>query len=449
MKYLSPLKQNPENLFTDVKALCGIENAADAAVVTVKAPVTAADTINADVITDSMKAPKYTEYLKVDGWTSDYVSINLLLKHLSRKSRSEASRRAYLRQVYSFCISTRLTPDELAKSPKNRIEKLVQEHADKYNDGKHSIRYVNNIIHLLKTFFKVNGFKGAKTLDIESYYMPSRYRKRPEYIPKKHEIYVMADSSCSLRDRAIILTLYSSGLRNSTLRALLYRDVEYELKKGIDNVMIPVYPEMKLVDPNACKNNIPYYTFFCDEATQALKLYLREREEKYSRIRGHEPLFASDYNQVPREERNSKIMSPRQLQQVVKQAARRAGTPKWRNVTPHCLRKAFETVLHSELIDGGRLDPKIQDFFIGHILPGSQDAYFDQTDIEQLRAEYAKLNFGRVIVENKFKILRMAVARAFEGSGIDPDRVIEEYVQMRRAKSSRRELVESKNLVLM
>ncbi len=71
---------------------------------------------------------------------------------------------------------------------------------------------------------------------------------------------------------------------------------------------------------------------------------------------------------------------------------------------------------------------------MGHILPGSQDAYFDQTNVEQLGAEYAKLKFGRAIVENKFKISRLAVAKAFEGTGIDPDKVIEEYVEMRRVQ---------------
>jgi hypothetical protein len=101
-------------------------------------------------------------------------------------------------------------------------------------------------------------------------------------------------------------------------------------------------------------------------------------------------------------------------------------------VTPYSLRKAFETVLHSELAEGGRMDGKVQEFFMGHILPGSEDAYFDKTKVEMLRAEYSKLNFGRVLVENKYKILRMAVARAFEGSSIDPDEVMEEYVQMRR-----------------
>lgn len=377
----------------------------------------------------------YLNFLHVTGWRSECESVDLLLKHLSRKSRSEASRKAYLRRFYILCVSTGLNPNELVKLPKRKIEKLVQEHADSYNDGKHSIRYINNIIHLLKTFFKVNGFKRAKALEIESYYMPSRYRKRPDYIPKKHEIYLMADSAGSLKDRAIILTLYSSGLRNSTLRTVLCRDVECELKKGISNISIPVYPEMKLVDPNACKNKIPYYTFICDEATQALELYLQEREKKYGRILGYEPLFASDYNQIPREERSSETMSARQLQQIVKKAARKAGIPRWRHVTPQCLRKAFETVLHSELIDGGRLDPKIQEFFMGHILPGSQDAYFDQTDVEQLRAEYAKLNFGRVAVENKFKILRMAVSRAFEGTGINPYKVMQEYIELRHRRN--------------
>lgn len=422
MKTLSSLKQRRENLSIGIDITVEPAGIAE----TVAAPITATGT--------TVKVAKFLEYLRVNGWTSGYASVNVLLRHLYRKSKSEASRRAYLRQVCSFCISIGLTPDEIVRLPKTEVERLVQEYADGYNDGKHSIRYVNNIIHLLKGFFKSNGFKGGKALEVESYYMPSRYRKRPEYIPKKHEIYMMADSACSLRDRAIILTLYSSGLRNSTLRALLYKDTEYELKKGIDNIMIPVHAEMKELVPNACKNNIPYYTFICDEAAQALRLYLREREEKYGEVMPGEPLFASDYNQIPREERDSKIMSARQLQKVVKQAAQRSGLRKWQDVTPHCLRKAFETVLHSELIDGGRLDPKIQDFFIGHVLPGSKDAYFDRSDVEQLRAEYTKLNFGRVVVENKFKVLRSAVGKAFEGTGIDVDELLEQYVAFRHSK---------------
>jgi hypothetical protein len=59
-------------------------------------------------------------------------------------------------------------------------------------------------------------------------------------------------------------------LRNSTLRAIRYKDVADELEKDYSNITIPVYPEMKDLEPNACKGGIPYYTFTCDEATQAL-----------------------------------------------------------------------------------------------------------------------------------------------------------------------------------
>jgi len=369
-------------------------------------------------------------FLRVNGWESHYPSVNLLLRHLSRKCRSEASRRAYLGRLHLFCLHTGMDPDRLIAMPKEVIEKQVQDYADQFNDAKHSLRYMNNIINLLRAFFIINGFKGVQALEVEGYHMPARYRKMPEYIPRKNEIYLMADSACSLRNRTLILMLYSTGLRNSTLRALLIRDVEEELAKSVSNILIPVYPEMKLIDPYACKGNIPYFTFASDEATQSLRLYLRERKEKYGSILNTEPLFTSDFNQISRDERKSKTMSPRQLQHVVKMASKNAGLRQWQYVKPKCLRTAFETVLHSELVDGGRLDAKVQEFFIGHILPGCQDDYFDKTEVEMLRCEYAKLSFGRVIVENRFKVLRMAVARAFEGSGIDPDKVIEEYVQM-------------------
>jgi len=371
-------------------------------------------------------------FLKVDGWESDYASVNLLLRHLSRKCKSEASRRAYLGRLHLFCLHTEMDPDRLVAMPKEEIEKQVQDYADQFNDGKHSLRYMNNIINLLRAFFTVNGFKGGQALEVEGYHMPARYRRTPEYIPKKNEVYSMADSACSLRDRAVILTHYSTGIRSSTLRALLIRDVENELSKGFSNILIPIYPEMKLIDPYACKGNIPYFTFTCDEATEAIRLYMRKRKEEYGGILSNEPLFTSEYNQISRNERKSKIMSPRQHEYVVKTAAQRAGLPQWQYVTPYSLRKAFETVLHSELAEGGRMDGKIQEFLMGHVLPGVQDTYFDKTKVEMLRAEYSKLNFGRVIVENKYKVLRMAVAKAFEGSSVDTDKLLEEYVQMRR-----------------
>ena len=370
------------------------------------------------------------KFLKVNGWTSDYYSVNNLLLYLMRKSRSEASRRLYLWHLYKFCKFTEMKPNGLIKLRRNRVERLIQNHADSLMNA--SPRYSNLAIATLKTFFSSNGFKGPRTLELQTYHAPRRFRKSHEYIPTKVEIFRMADSSGSLRDRAIILFLFSTGLRNSTLRALTYGDIAEELTKGYANIMVPVYPEMKERVPNACKGGIPYYTFTNEDAAQALGLYVKERIEKYGRIEYSEPLFCSEYNHLPKNERKTKILTPRELQLIVKSTAKKAGVERWEAVHPHCLRKAFETVLHTQLIDGSNLDTEVQWFLIGHVLPGSQDPYFDSSKPDRLRLQYSKLKFGRTQIENKFKVLKAAIARAFEDTDIDPEQAIEEYVKLKR-----------------
>lgn len=420
----------------------GGDNSIENIVVACKGCNTAKGTLPYELFEEVIKGKKIvpanvpvsvSEFFKLteDGWSSGYESIATLLKHLVRRGKSEATRRTYLQQIKGFCCHAGVDPDEAVNLPKEEVERRVQDYADSYYNPSFSNRTANNILAVLRTFFEVNGFKNHMSLDVEGYYTPRRYRKEKEYIPSKHEIYLMADSSESLRDRAIILTLFSSGLRNSTLRALRYKDVRDELLRGISNLKLPVYPEMKQIIPDACKNNLPYFTFICDEATQAVKLYLKQRAEKYGAIEEEDPLFASEYNQIDREVRASKFLTSRQVQKVIKSAAKSAGIPRWEDINPSSLRKSFESVLRSENADGGRLDPKVQEFFMGHTLPGSQDNYFDPTKVEDLRAAYSKLNFGRVVVGNKFKRLRSAVFEAFQGTGIDPDEVMEEYVRMK------------------
>ena len=68
---------------------------------------------------------------------------------------------------------------------------------------------------------------------------------------------------------------------------------------------------------------------------------------------------------------------------------------------------------------------------MGHVLPGSQDPYFDRSKVNYMRIQYSRLKFGRTVIENRFKVLKVAVARAFEGTDIDPEQVIQEYVKMK------------------
>ena len=330
----------------------------------------------------------WEEFLRVEGWRSAFSSVDRALRHYARKVASEKTKENFCIILMQFCRFCGLSPDELvALSPKKASE-LCQTFTDSMREKGYSVRYLNVCQAYLKTFFRVNGFEGSRALKVERYHQPTRYRKKLEYVPTAEEIWRMGYAAGSAKNRAMIFMLYTSGLRNSTLRALRFADVKNELEQGFEIVKIPVYPDMKKVDPAACKGNIPYYTFIDSETTKALKEYIQERRQKQGEIGDEEPLFCSDSNQVPPQKQRYTLVSKNGLERMVKRAARQAGIEKWRDVTCHSLRKAFEAALRNN-----RLDPKDQEFLMGHILPGTQDPYYDYSKTEELRKKYAQITF--------------------------------------------------------
>jgi integrase len=298
--------------------------------------------------------------------------------------------------VAILCRRGKKDPDRIAKLPKDDVEDAIQSYLDDLKRKNRSIRYVNTSLAQLETFFRVNGYKKGRELELERYHQPSRYRKKPECIPTNEEAWAMVENAGSPKNRAMIACLYTSGLRNSTLRALLYGDVKKELEAGLETIAVPVYPDMKKVVPDACKGSVSYYSFFHPYATKILRTYVAETERKIGKFADDMPLFIGE-----RIDGRFTHLKIRTVQVAVKEAARKAGVERWRDVYPHCLRKAFQSVLASQYIDGGRMDPKVQEFLMGHILPGSQDPYFDRTKVEQIRSEYNRLAFRKISEDRK------------------------------------------------
>jgi site-specific recombinase XerD len=328
---------------------------------------------------------RWEEYLKVDGWSSDYESLDKVLRHYGRKVHSEKTRENVGLILKGLCVFVRKNPDELVKLSSGEASECVQGYVDSLAKKAYSVRYVNVCLAYLKTFFSVNGFR---ELEVERHYQPSRYRKRSEYVPSAAEIFNMGFASGSRRNKALILALYTSGLRNSTLRAVLYGDVKEELERGLEVVKLPVYAEMKKIDSGACKGNIPYYSFISKDATEAVRAYCKERKLAQGDIDDDEPLFSADSKNVKLEDRRRIPAMKRSLEDLVKRAARNSSVERWQDVYPHCLRKAFESALRN-----AGLDLKDQEFLIGHILPGTQDTYYDKTKVDDLRRKYAKVSF--------------------------------------------------------
>jgi len=347
-----------------------------------------------------VRRQKFLGFLRIksdgEGLSSEFASVQKLVDYLLyRKSGSEGSVYAYAYHVACFCRWARVNPDELLSRDRGELEKLVQKYLDEIckrsRKRGRSVRYVNLALMCLKTFFRVNGFNKENNLELrlQSYRQPPRTRNRAEYVPTRSEASRMAERAKGKRNRAIIYTLISTGLRNSALRALTIGDVRKELEEGCQNLVIRVEPEWNKRIPGACKNGIPYYTFTSHQATQAIKEMLEERIERFGAVKDDEPLFLSKSSLGNKKN----PLSARELQQIVKNAAKEANIENWKHVTPHSMRKVYESVLRSTLKDGGRMDTKDQEFLMGHILPGVQDHYYDWTKIDRLRSEFSKLRF--------------------------------------------------------
>ena len=334
--------------------------------------------------------------MKVVGWKSDYRSVQKLLNHLGRRTKSEGSKESYLSWLYRFCKKVGKNPDEVVGMKPVWLRENTQEFVDE--SGQTRGETGNLARAALAAFLKSNGFDGGekKLIQIRGFFSPVRKSlEMTDYVPSKEEIQKMANSGKlnNNRDRAIILFLYSSGLRQGTLRALRYKDIKAEFESQTIPLKIPVYPEMKEVLPDACKGSIPYYTFINGEAREALKGHLTELESKIGKLKDEDVIF-NGWTRNSSISKRHRPLSRSSVDLLVKNAAQRAGIERWKDVHPHCLRKAFDSALREDTADGKKLDTKTQEFLMGHILPGAQEHYFDRDKVESLRAEYAKLNFA-------------------------------------------------------
>jgi hypothetical protein len=268
-------------------------------------------------------------------------------------------------------------------------------------------------------FFRENGFRRetGRELIVELFRVPPRSTKRKEYIPTPEEAIRMAETyGLGSRNYALILMLAFTGLRNSTMRAVLYGDIKRELEEGKENLLVKVHKDMKQVVPNACKGEIPYFVFTDKKTTKAIRMYCETRSAEFGRIPDNAPLFPTgDTRIADRQRRNLTFLSDRELQFVVKKGARRAGIEDWKFVTPHKLRKTFKTFLVNQPPES-RLDPSDQIFFEGHLPGGSEDAYYDKTKIESMRAKFSKL----VLDRDPSMQIASEMAR---GAGLDPSSI--------------------------
>jgi site-specific recombinase XerD len=287
------------------------------------------------------------------------------------------------------------TPDELLALSRVEAVDRIRKFSFKY-DHEGKAKMAQMVKTVFKSFFAANN-RELKSSHLKVHKVSRTKKTYTKIVPTKTQVYAMADAATNLRDRAVVLTLWQSGLRNATLRNLAVDHVKEGLVEGHVPLKIDVTPDID-------KKNLrePYYTFIDQDAIEAIKRYLHARGD-IPTIASDEPLFASNL----RTDEQPRPMSDTSVRRAVKNAARNAGiNPK--RIWPHCLRSAFYNMLV------GKVDDVEREFLFGHAL-GVRNHYFAPQWTDKLRAAYLAVGWRRLSTTLTKEDVRTEVISALMG----------------------------------
>ena len=320
-----------------------------------------------------------------------------------------------MRALQVFIDATGLKPDKMLELEVNEAKSRLVDVARSIRD-RGSPSWALAIIKSIRSFCRYNG-KEIKLLRGETI-RPRRKRIEVEIIPNKEQLYRLVDSASSLRDKAIILCLWQSGVRVNCLVKW-----DYGLIKGQMNLESEKEPRIPIrvkvtenLDTKLRGYDVPYYyTFLGREAALALRDYLVWRRNNGERFRDETSVFISHSTTV-----SNRRLREASIRELVKRTAKIAGlNPE--GIWTHCLRKAFRKVLNNS-----DLDEDTREAVMGHKLPGSRGSYFDAHDVDEIEKKYLKCNFSRSepLPENlKEEMVLSLIREQVKIFGIDPVRV--------------------------
>ncbi len=177
----------------------------------------------------------------------------------------------------------------------------------------------------LRAFLKYLARRDIATLPAEKLELGKTEMRSVEFLsPEDCERLLRAagteDTFASLRDRAILETLFSTGLRVSELTSLNTDQVDAERGEFMVRG----------------KGDKPRLVFVSPEAAEWLARYLKQRMPMT-------PLFTRADKLAEEPDGTDLRLTPRSIQRIIKKYAARAGIIK--DVTPHTLRHSFATDL--------------------------------------------------------------------------------------------------------
>ncbi|KXA94004.1 hypothetical protein AKJ66_00115 [candidate division MSBL1 archaeon SCGC-AAA259E22] len=306
------------------------------------------------------------------------------------KGKSDETERKYERVLRKYCEFRGMDPEELideaeddwnsSRREKGEVESRIKDFQEHMEEGGYSGVSVKNNILCLKSFYSANNFPQNVSA--------------PRASPTSKALKIRSDdvrklvSVASVRDKAITLMMFQSGIDVSTICSLDYSHV----KKGLEADEEPMPIEVQRP-----KEKVNYTTFVLQDTMEALRDYLRHREEKPTEWDGSnvpieragepdlgDPLFVKE-----RSRGDSDRLSPAVIQKMMRKVAIESGlvsreemeNSKMNPCRPHALRKGFSSVLE---LNG--INSNIVNGFLGHSV--DYDSAYSQQAEEELADQY-------------------------------------------------------------
>ena len=245
-----------------------------------------------------------------------------------------------------------------AEMPADIVRQWVVEMMDKGNTATSVRRRLSS----LRSFYKFLLRRGLVDKDpVHNMPGPKVEKKLPAYVREKEmdrlfDSDFFSDDYQGFRDRMILLTFYSTGIRLSELVGLDDRDVD------LDQM------QLKVTGKRNKQRIIPYG----DEFGDSLRQYLAERDAFAKQFEGSTSLFL--------DERNGQRMTPAKVRNLVKRYLSMVTTQQ-RN-SPHVLRHTFATAMLNHQADLQSVKE-----LLGHESLSTTEIYM-HTTFEQLKEMY-------------------------------------------------------------
>jgi len=279
----------------------------------------------------------------------------------SRRSRGEVEYR--LKEFYSWLLNDKRkqiggfvtkTTDERGVSPKRAA----------------------SLIGAIRSFYKENGFPIILKLP-----KAATLKKNHKKQIRAGDVKKLVDHAPTIRDKAIILMLFQSGMDVSTLCSLDYGDVAKGLERN--EYPLPIHVVRK-------KAGIEYTAFLGRDGIEALKAYINKRKRRQKGINYSEPLFTKERtkNGV---KRINKDLIDKMLREVAvlsgvvsKEEMERADMNPCR---PHALRAAFSSIMKLQGVNN-----EIVEYWLGHTIP-YESAYMipGEDELKKIYAEHEEV----------------------------------------------------------